>query len=132
MALNKIYAKFGKEYDGEVVTPTGNILIGSGEGKILPYDMIFGALGSCMFYYFHKFAKQRKIQFDSVTVEVTGTKRETPPTMLNRVNVKYIVKNGEKEKGLISRQDYQQNTVLYFKRFPGLQKCPMKSSLYDS
>ncbi len=100
MALNKIYAKFGKEYDGEVVTPTGNILIGSGEGKILPYDMIFGALGSCMFYYFHKFAKQRKIQFDSVTVEVTGIKRETPPTMLNRVNVKYIVKNGEKEKGL--------------------------------
>ncbi len=100
MALNKIFAKFGKEYDGEVITPTGKILIGSGEGKILPYDMIFGALGSCMFYYFHKFANQRKIQFDSVTVEVTGTKRETPPTMLNSVNVKYIVKNGAKEKGL--------------------------------
>jgi putative redox protein len=90
--------KFRNTYEGEVVTPKGNILIGN--GNILPYDLIFGALGSCMFVHFLEIADKKKILFDLATVEVTGDNKKSIPRILKWVNVKFIIQNGKNEKGL--------------------------------
>ena len=98
MDVNQINLTFGYEFDGEVRTPTGTILIGEGEDKMMPYDLLFGALGSCMYANFIGISQKKRIRFDQVKVEVSGEKRDEVPALLRWVKVKYIVINGEKEK----------------------------------
>lgn len=105
MDVNQIDLNFKYGFDGEVLTPTGEILIGEGENKMMPYDLLFGALGSCMYANFIGISKKKKIKFESVRMEVTGEKRDEVPALLKWVRVKYIVKNGEKEKGLTQAAD---------------------------
>ena len=100
MDVNQINLKFSYDFDGEVQSPTGSILIGDGQGKMMPYDLLFGALGSCMYANFINIAKKRRVTFDSMRVEVSGEKRDEIPALLKWVKVKYIVKNTDKQKDL--------------------------------
>jgi len=100
MSLNKVYMNFNNTFEGDIITPSFKIPVGNGDGRVLPYDMIFGALGSCMYVNFQEIADKQKIKFESVTVEVTGDKRDTIPRLLEWVLVKYIVKNCDNKEGL--------------------------------
>lgn len=101
MAVRKNTIKFTNKFEGELIAERGSVKIGSNEGEVFPYDMLFGALASCLYATFLDVATKKHINFDSVDIEVTGEKREEIPATLKWVNVKMFVKNAEQEEGLI-------------------------------
>jgi len=101
MAILKINTLFKPEFSGELITERARVPIGSEDGALYPYDMLLGALASCLYSTFLDIAEKKRIKYDSCDIEVTGEKRTEIPTTLKWVNVKMTIKNAEKEKGLI-------------------------------
>lgn len=101
MSKQRVEVKFGQEFKGELIGPRGTADIGSAEGTVAPYDMLFGALASCLHATFMGIAQKKRIGFEAVDYEVTGEKREAVPTILTWVHVKMTIKGAEKESGLI-------------------------------
>jgi len=91
---------FDYEFKGVLKAKRGTVDIGIEEGTIEPYDMVFGALGSCLYSTFLDIAVKKKIVYDGVKMKVSGEKRTEVPTTLKTVNVEVTVVNPEKEKGL--------------------------------
>ena len=100
MAVRKADIFFSNEFSGELVVPNGKVAIGVEEGTVAPYDLLFGALASCLYATFLDVAEKKKIGFESARIEVTGEKRTETPTILTWVDTKIIIKGAEKEKGL--------------------------------
>lgn len=100
MSKQRVQVEFGQDFRGQLIGPRGQAEIGSGEGTVAPYDMLFGALASCLHATFMGIAQKKRVGFESVAYEVTGEKREEVPTILTWVNVKMIIKGGEKPSGL--------------------------------
>jgi len=100
MAVQKVNVNFTNKFRGQLIGPKGITEIGSEEGTVSPYDMLFGALASCLYATFLDVAEKKRIGFESMDIEVTGDKRTESPTILKWVNVKMTVKNADKEKGL--------------------------------
>ncbi len=105
MAVKTIEVKFTNEFRGQLIGPRGTTEIGQVEGTVAPYDMLFGALASCLYSTFLDIAVKKRINFDSVDIEVSGEKREEIPMILSWVTVKLKVKNADKEKGLRQAAD---------------------------
>lgn len=101
MAVQKINVNFSDTFRGQLIGPRGTTEIGLEEGTVSPYDMLYGALASCLYATFLEIAKKKRINFESMNIEVAGEKREETPTILKWVRVKMRVKNADKEKGLI-------------------------------
>lgn len=100
MAVRKADIFFSNEFSGELVVPNGKVAIGIEEGTVAPYDLLFGALASCLYATFLDVAKKKKIEFESARIEVTGEKRTEVPTILTWVDTKLIIKGAQKESGL--------------------------------
>jgi putative redox protein len=101
MAILKINTPFNPDFTGKLVTQKAEVAIGSGEGRLLPYDMLLGALSACLYSTFLDIAIKKRIEFDMVDIEVTGEKRTEIPTTLAWVKVVMNVKGAKKEKGLV-------------------------------
>lgn len=100
MAVRKADIYFGNEFKGALEVPNGKVPLGSVEGTIEPYDLLFGALASCLYATFLDVAEKKKIGFESAHIEVTGEKQTEVPTVLKWVDTKITIKGAEKEKGL--------------------------------
>lgn len=100
MAVRKADIFFTNEFSGELVVANGKVAIGVEKGTVAPYDLLFGALASCLYATFLDVAEKKKIGFESARIEVTGEKRTETPTILTWVDTKIIIKGAEKEKGL--------------------------------
>ena len=92
--------EFDYAFKGILKAKRGTVDIGIEEGTIEPYDMVFGALGSCLYSTFLDIAVKKKIVYEGVRMKVSGEKRTEVPTTLKTVNVEVTVINPEKEKGL--------------------------------
>ncbi len=100
MMQKEVTLAFKNAFEGEMTAPKATAKIGGEEGMLAPYDMLFGALASCLYATFLDVGKKKRIGFEKVTMTVTGEKRETVPTTLKWVNVSVTVENAEKQKGL--------------------------------
>jgi len=100
MSIRKSDIYFSNAFKGEMVVESGSLPLGIEKGTFAPYDMLFGALASCLYATFLDVAEKKKINFESAHIVVTGEKREAVPTTLSWVDTKIIIKGAEKEKGL--------------------------------
>jgi len=91
---------FENEFRGVMHAKRGDVVIGVEPGTIEPYDMVFGALGSCLYSTFLDIAVKKRITYDKVRMKVSGEKRTEIPTTLKTVKVEVVVVNPTKEKGL--------------------------------
>lgn len=105
MSNLNVKVNFDNEFKGELIAPNGRVDIGNIENSIMPYDMLLGALASCLYATFLSITKKKRINFDEVNIEVYGEKREGVPTTLKWVNVKMIVKNTDNEKGVLKSME---------------------------
>ncbi len=64
MAVRKADIFFTNEFSGELVVPKGKVTIGSTEGTVEPYDLLFGALASCLYATFLDVAEKRKLDLN--------------------------------------------------------------------
>jgi putative redox protein len=91
--VDKIDLEFNNEFKGVMKAPKGQVFIGSQEGELKPYNLLFGALASCFYSTFLDIVEKKRITFDGANIEVSGTKREEVPTTLNHVEIKLTLKN---------------------------------------
>ena len=100
MAIKEVTLNFTNEFKGELIAPNTTVKIGSEVGTLEPYDMLLGALGSCIYDTFIEIAVKKRIKYDGVKMQKKKKKRGEIPTTLKNVNIEVIITNAEKEKGL--------------------------------
>lgn len=100
MAQKEVSLTFSYAFEGELTAKNGTVKIGSEEGTLEPYDLLLGALGSCLYSTFLDIAVKKRITYDRLEMRITGEKRTEIPTTLKLVNVDVTVVNPEKEHGL--------------------------------
>lgn len=93
MAVDNIKFEFKNSFEGKMIAPNGEILIGSEVGSFKPYNLLFGALGSCFYHTFVTIVEKKRLTFDGASLEISGVKRETTPTTLETVEMKFVIKN---------------------------------------
>ena len=100
--MNNIIMKlnFKDTFRGQLNKENHSIEIGKGQDAMAPYELLYGALGSCLHATFMSIAEKKKINFESVDYEITGQKREKPPTTLEYVNVSMTIKGGSDQEKL--------------------------------
>jgi len=74
-----------------------NILAGNDSAR--PYELLFMALGGCLYSTFEEIFKQKRLNCESVAIEITGNKRDEVPMFLKECNIKFTVKGADKEIG---------------------------------
>jgi len=97
MALDNIQLTFDNQFVGEMISPTGKVLIGAQENGIAPYHLLFGALGSCFYSTFLAIANKKRLTFEKAFVEVSGSKRAGEVQTLEFVHIKVIIYGGDNE-----------------------------------
>ncbi len=100
MSLKEVTLKFTNEFSGELVAPKGIVKIGTEEGTVLPYDMLLGALGSCLYSTFLDIMNKKRVPYDRAEIHIVGEKRTEVPTTLKWVKVDFKIVNSEKEVGI--------------------------------
>lgn len=79
--------------------------IGSKAGEFYPYDLLLGALSSCLYYTLYEILEKRKVAIPTVEIIVTGEKRTETPTTLEWVNLEFIVTGDVDEKQFLRSVD---------------------------
>lgn len=87
MSILKADIHFENTFKGELVVEKGRVAIGMETGEVLPYDMLFGALASCVYATFIDVMAKKRLPFDKATIHVEGEKRTEIPTTLRWVHV---------------------------------------------
>ena len=100
MSNVKMNLEFKDKFYGQLVKADHSIDIGQGENTMAPYELLFGALGSCLHATFMSVAKKKKLTYVSVDYDITGEKREESPTTLKWVKVVITIKGGSDENKL--------------------------------
>lgn len=102
MAVKTMDIYFENGFNGRFNTENAEVLVGVKENQVLPYDMLYGALASCLYATFLEIVEKKKITYKGCTIRVSGEKREEVPTTLKWVKVTFIIdelQNGT-EKGV--------------------------------
>jgi putative redox protein len=88
--MRTVNVKFSdsEKFEGLMTTSRGSVKIGAAEDAVGPYDMLFGALASCLYATFAGVAKKKRLTYSDCNLEVVGEKREEIPTHLTWGTVK--------------------------------------------
>ncbi len=90
--------EFGSGFSGTMDCERGRF--GVGVGGLFPYDMMAGALASCIHSTFLDILKKKRIEIESCVYGVEGEKRSEIPTHLSTVHIDVRVKNPSKRDGV--------------------------------
>jgi len=102
MAILKIETRFEARFQGELITNRARVPIGAEQGALSPYDMLLGALASCLYATFLDIVEKKRLSFLHASIEVSGEKRTEIPTTLEWVLVKLNISGGSNRPGLES------------------------------
>jgi len=100
MDKKEVKLLFTNAFEGDLVAPKSTIKIGGEDGMVAPYDMLLGALGSCLYSTFLDIMKKKRIGFERLEMHITGEKRTEVPTTLKWVKVEASLYSPEKEIGV--------------------------------
>lgn len=105
MSKIQVDVQFNEGFKGQLIAQNATVPIGVNIGEVRPYDMLLGALASCLFATFMDVAKKKQIHYDSVAIHVDGEKREEVPMTLKEVDIQFAVKGATNEQGLAKAMD---------------------------
>lgn len=96
--MNKVALQFTNEFAGSLTAKNGSVKIGEGENTLNPYDMLLGALGSCLYATFLDIVKKMRLEFSGCTIEIQWEKRTETPTTLKEATIKAVISGAKSEK----------------------------------
>lgn len=99
--MNKVRLDFDNTFNGTLTSETESVKIGVVEGSMRPYQLLFGALGSCLYSTFLDIIEKKRLTFDSVVMEISGEKRSEVPTTLKTGTILMVIKNPSNEEQFI-------------------------------
>ncbi|NLC90086.1 MAG: hypothetical protein GX681_08515 [Clostridiaceae bacterium] len=89
--------EFGNEFDGVLTAENGTVSIGGKKGQLKPYNLLLGALLSCLYATFLDIVKKMKLEFDSCEMTADGVKREETPSTLEHVKIAMTISGAAAE-----------------------------------
>lgn len=101
MAVDNIKFVWENTFKGTMITPTGEIKLGMEEGSFKPYQLLFGALGSCFYHTFLTIVEKKRLAFSKASLEISGNKRETVPTTLEHCLMKLVVSGASNKEQIV-------------------------------
>jgi putative redox protein len=100
MDVEKVVLNFEDGFKGGMTAPGGSVPIGMTAGGMAPYNLLFGALGSCFYSTFLSIATKKRLTFTKAELEITGHKRDEVPPTLDHVEIKMTVTGASDEQGI--------------------------------
>ncbi len=85
--MNAIQLSFTNTFEGNLKTKNANIAIGQSNNQLLPYEMLTGALGSCLYATFLDIVKKMRLEFNGCQINITWEKRTEVPTTLEHADI---------------------------------------------
>lgn len=79
--------EFKKDFKGKLILREGEIGIGIEPNEARPYDLLQGALVSCLHSTLLEILVKKHIEIESVSYRVSGEKRDEIPTTLKSVTI---------------------------------------------
>lgn len=98
MAVENIKLEFENNFKGVMIAPTGDLKIGGNDGEFKPYNLLFGALGSCFYATFLSIVEKKKLSFADAKLEISGKKRDAEVATLEHVLIDMVITNASDEK----------------------------------
>lgn len=92
---------FSKGYQGELIGPRGKVKVGAKENTLAPYNLLYGALGSCFYATFLSIADKMQLDIIESTIEISGEKKDDKIGTLGHVLVHVKITSPSDEKKLI-------------------------------
>ena len=86
--------EFKAGFDGQLNLRQGSIGIGMADDQARPYDLLQGALVSCLHSTFLDILTKKRMDLPSAKYDVEGIKRDSIPTMLESVTVTVTLPRG--------------------------------------
>lgn len=90
---------FERQFEGRLNAARAAAEVGTGEGRLRPYDMLLGALGACYYSTFVDIADKMRLEYEGANIAVHGVKRDEVPTTLKEVEMVFTIKGAKDEKG---------------------------------
>ncbi len=81
----KAKTTFDSGFNGTVAGDRGEANIGVSGNSFQPYELLYGALSSCVHATVLGVARKMRLEYDTVEYDVTGTKRTEVPTFLTHL-----------------------------------------------
>ena len=91
------HLEFKKDFKGKLILADGEIGIGMNPNEARPYDLLQGALVSCLHSTLLEILTKKRIDIDSVYYQVSGEKRDEIPTTLKSVSIEAFFSPSDKE-----------------------------------
>lgn len=96
--MNQVKMNFSSNFSGALVGKNGQIGIGEGQNTLMPYELLAGALGSCLYSTFLDVVVKMRLGFESCDLEIDWEKREEVPTTMKKGHIKALVKGANLDK----------------------------------
>lgn len=97
--MNHVKMNF-KAKEGNLITDS-NVNVKIFDEGVRPYELLLGALGSCFYATFLSIVEKKRLTYDEVKLDISGTKRTEVPQTLEKVNIKMIITNPSNEQQLL-------------------------------
>ena len=91
MAYDNIQLNYDYDFKGEIHTPEAKTSVGDTDNGLMPYHMLFGALGSCFYSTFLMVSKKMRLTFKKAELEVSGYKTDPNQKILDHVKIDMVV-----------------------------------------
>jgi len=106
MALDTIKMEWTDDFSGTMESPLSTIRVGSSEGEMKPYHLLFGALGSCFYSTFINVAKKKRLTFGGASLQIDGVMRTEAPKTLETVSMLLTIKKPSDRQQFLRCVDY--------------------------
>jgi putative redox protein len=90
--MNKVSLNFNNTFNGELTASKTTAIIGEGHNALSPYEMLAGALGSCLYSTFLEIIKKMRLNFDTCKIDIEIEKRTEVPATAKLVLITCIIK----------------------------------------
>lgn len=100
MSETTVTLGFQRDFNG--VLDARGVRLGIGrkkDGKMAPYDLLLGALGSCFYATFIGIADKMRLDYTGADILVHGVKREEEPPTLKTVDMVMTIHGAASQKG---------------------------------
>lgn len=93
--MKHIQLNFNNQFSGELKGKNGSIRVGESENEFAPYELLTGALGSCLYSTFIDIIKKMRLEFISCELDIGWEKREEVPTTCKLIMISGKIKGVE-------------------------------------
>ncbi len=95
--MREVSLVFKNGFEGSLNATRAIVPIGMEDGMLEPYDMLLGALCSCLYSTVLDFFEENKINVSEAEITVNATHRDVMPTTLKEVNILLSLKGTSDE-----------------------------------